>query len=94
LPSEGQTYVFPQPASSVLNIVYNLNDQADVKIYIYNVAGMLVADIENSMAIQGTNKTTIDLSKFSPGIYYYVIKAVLYSGGKEDFSINKFMVAK
>jgi hypothetical protein len=90
----GESYVCPQPASTVLYVMYGLYEDAQVKIYIYNTAGMQVADFSVSGIASGTNMATIDLSKFSTGIYYYIMKARSPSGRVADFKVNKFMVAK
>jgi len=40
---EGNCYVFPQPASNSMTIVYSSDAQADMTVKIYNSAGMLAA---------------------------------------------------
>jgi len=90
---EGSSHVFPQPASTTLNIVYGLNEQANVSIYIYNAAGTPVAQLQDAGVASDYNKVTLDLSGFSPGVYFYIIKAQA-SGREIKFNLNKFMVAK
>jgi hypothetical protein len=94
--ARGGSYACPQPASTELYIVYSLDEDApDVKISIFNAAGMPVADIKTAgWAYPAVNRTKIDLAKFSPGIYYYLMKAVTVSGKTVNFSVNKFMVSK
>jgi hypothetical protein len=92
-PGSGESYVFPQPADTVLNVVYTLSDAADVNLNIYNAAGRPVAELPFNVQPAGTNKAVVDLGRFSPGIYYYIIKTSV-SGRTYDFNVNKFMVVK
>jgi hypothetical protein len=91
---EGDCYVFPQPASTALTIVYSSDSQADMTVKIYNSAGMLAASLEAKAAVNDYNYIQVNLSRFAPGVYFYVLTGKKSSGGTMDFGIKKFMVAK
>jgi hypothetical protein len=85
-------YVYPQPASVKVTFVYSLYQAAQVKIIIYNIAGMDVAVIEQQ-GIAGNNQKEFYLSALAPGAYYYVIK-VSYGSRTDSYEPGKFLVIK
>ena len=87
-----EPYVYPQPASVKVTFVYSLYQAAQIKIIIYNIAGMDVAVIEQQ-GIAGNNKKEFYLSSMAPGAYYYVIKAS-YGARTDSFKPGKFLVVK
>ncbi len=67
-------YVYPQPARDKVNIAFGVNVDSDVKIIIYNAAGMDVA-VQGLYAYQGiVNKAQFDVGRFAPGTYFCVIR--------------------
>ncbi|MCX8093629.1 MAG: IPT/TIG domain-containing protein, partial [Candidatus Goldbacteria bacterium] len=90
----GSSFCWPQPARDELNIVYGLNIPAFITIYIYNAAGTYIANINHNGTNSNTNTVKIDVSKFSPGIYYYIIKAKTIDGGEIKFKVNKFIIER
>lgn len=82
----GSSYVYPQPASEKVTFVYSLRDYADVRIIVYNVAGMDVAVLKAAGKPGNNNRAELNLSGFAPGVYYYVIKA--------DYSTEKMKICK
>jgi hypothetical protein len=86
--------VFPQPAGDTLSIIYSSDSAYDAKIYIYNAAGMPVADFTNASASGFTNKAVLDIHKFSSGVYYYIIRAKDASGRDVNYKPGKFLVSK
>jgi hypothetical protein len=81
--------VYPQPADTVLYIVYGSDAAGQAKINIYNSAGSLVAQVDDAASVSSSNLAVIDLSKFSPGVYYYIIKLA-----GVQFKPGKFLVSK
>jgi hypothetical protein len=70
----GKSYCYPQPAHDWLRIVYSLPAAETVTIKIYNFAGIPV-DSETDIGAAGdANMKEIDIKKFSPGIYFYLVK--------------------
>ena len=66
--------VYPNPASGIMNISYELQSQSTVAVDIYNAAGQTVYSktIENQQACLQT--MPVDVSEFSAGIYSLVLK--------------------
>ncbi|PKL91097.1 MAG: hypothetical protein CVV21_09910 [Candidatus Goldiibacteriota bacterium HGW-Goldbacteria-1] len=90
----GSSYVLPQPAKEFITVVYALDEQAWVKLNIYNAAGMPVAQAEHNGIASAANNITLDIKKFAPGVYYYVINAKSASGKEINFKAGKFLVVK
>jgi hypothetical protein len=98
-PVAEQPIAYPQPASDTITFAYKLRaPSATVKIYVYNLMGTQVAVFGPYAGIAGINTAKIDpaqpdkgLSKFAPGIYFYIIKAP-DSGSR--FDVQKFEVEK
>jgi hypothetical protein len=82
---------YPQPAKNSLTFGYALSTGSSVKVYVYNLMGTQVAVFENAFAPAGTDTFVCDVSKFPPGMYFYIIKAP-DSGSK--FKVAKFMVER
>jgi hypothetical protein len=83
--------VYPQPADNTITFAYTLSARSGVKIFVYNLVGAQVAVFEQAAGAAGINTAECDVSKLSPGIYFYIIKAP-DSGVK--FKVNKFMIKK
>jgi hypothetical protein len=62
--------VFPNPASDVLNISVNPSYKSNMKALLYNQSGDLVYSLEN---VQPTVIYSVDVKKFSSGMYYLKI---------------------
>jgi hypothetical protein len=80
----GKSYCYPQPARDWVRIVYSLPAAETVAIKIYNFAGIPVDTETDIGAASDANMKEIDTKKFSPGIYFYLIKRsnVLPMSGK------------
>lgn len=64
--------IFPNPASSVLNIKFNM-DAADDVMYIVNDVTGRVLDIQNSLNVTNDVKT-LDVSNYAAGTYFITAK--------------------
>jgi hypothetical protein len=63
--------LFPNPSSHAVNVSYNLADEADVRLFIYDVRGQAVKTlISNEHQSPGTYSQDFELSDLSKGIYY------------------------
>ncbi len=67
--SPGAIHLFPNPASSMARISFNLPNSSDVTITIYNAAGMLVRTENRSMMTAGKQEADIDVEMLANGIY-------------------------
>ncbi len=67
---------FPNPFEQTTEIAINLKKQANVDIEVTNTTGqrMFFRTIQN--AKPGMNKVTLDAGDFTPGVYFYTVKAV------------------
>ena len=93
-PKEGQVYAYPVPAKDKLTFICSLEENADVKAYIFDFAGNLVKQYEFKGIISDVNKFDVDVSKLSAGVYYYIIKAKTESGREIKFKTNKFLIKR
>jgi hypothetical protein len=89
---EGDSYPAPQPGADHVNLVFNVKQDANVEIFIYNFAGKFI-DKEEQYCTTGVNKVRVDTSKLPPGIYYYIINAK-YNNSNEKFKTNKFYIMR
>ena len=64
------------------------------EIFVYNAAGMPVADYTNASAPGAANKAVLDITKFTSGVYYYIIRVKNSSGGTVSLKPGKFLVSK
>jgi len=65
----GSMDVYPNPASNTTTVALNLNNNADVKMDVYNMAGQLVYSMPVETRNAGTSVSTIDVSNFANGEY-------------------------
>lgn len=86
-----QPVAYPQPASDSISFAYKLNSDSWVKIYIYNLMASQVAVFEVSSAPAGISSAMFDISKFAPGVYFYLVKT---GDPAVKFSVQKFLVER
>lgn len=90
----GGSYCYPQPAKGSMTIVYPLAQEADITVNVYNLAAIKVAEFTgHGMGVEN-NTINTDVSKFAPGIYYYIITGKTLGGQNIKLPVNKFMVGK
>jgi hypothetical protein len=90
--SGDDSYAAPQPGKDTIKIVFNVKQDANVKIYFYNFAGKFIGT-EEKYCTTGINKMQVDTSKLPPGIYYYIIHAK-YNNGNEKYRSKKFYIMR
>lgn len=61
-------FLFPNPASDLINLEYLLQTNDNLNISVFNTIGQVIYST-NSKAKAGTNKMTLDISNLSTGIY-------------------------
>jgi hypothetical protein len=74
--------IYPNPTSGSVTIAFNLAEQANVVIRIFDVTGRTVATLANDL-LEENNEVTWDASAVSPGIYFVEMKAGDYSETKK-----------
>jgi hypothetical protein len=61
---------YPNPATSMVNIDYNLSNASSASVKIVNLMGSVVKSVNLST---GSNKTSIDVSDLTQGVYFYSV---------------------
>ncbi len=92
-PAAGTCYVYPSPATGgSASVVYVLPQAGTVRVLVYNEAGDLVADVEDSQPA-GLEQTALDLSHFRRGLYLCRVLLQFTGGGAQALKTFKFVVA-
>ncbi len=68
------TRVYPNPATSVLNIEVNASQSSDMNIAVFNITGQKVME-KNVNINAGINTPSISTTDLSSGIYFVTVKA-------------------
>lgn len=76
----------PNPATNQTTIYYNLNDLKNAELKIYNVLGKL---IKTEVLSNKSTNTTIDLSTFDNGTYFYQLSADGYRSSTKKMVVLK-----
>lgn len=86
-------YNYPNPAyGNTTTIRYRLEEEADVRIQIFDLAGEEVAQLEGPGESHTENEVVWDISDVASGVYLACVSA--RSGGKEKTVLIKIAVAK
>ncbi len=72
-PTTTSYYVYPQPAHGQVSIAYNSDSVQSIKITVYNLVGQLVGTFTDNAVVSNQNRTTLSLTGFAPGVYYFVM---------------------
>lgn len=62
--------LYPNPATTELNVEYLLESPQAVKMVVYNVAGQQVASVSKGVEPIGRGIATVDVSNLSKGLYF------------------------
>ena len=73
--SFGISQNYPNPFNPSTLIKYQLPENSDVSLKVYNSIGKEVAQLVNGNVAAGTHEVTFNAAHLSSGIYYYVIRA-------------------
>lgn len=94
VPAEGQCFVYPSPSQgSSAWVVYNLPESGTATVYIFNEAGDLAAQTQQSNNA-GVQQVYLDLTHYRPGVYICRVVLTLDSGGGSALPLFKFIVSK
>jgi len=84
VPKEFSLYQnYPNPFNPATRIRFDLKEDANVILEIYNVLGMKVKSFSNEVMPAGTHEIQVDMTAMSSGVYYYKLTAV--DDAKEKF---------
>jgi len=78
--------LYPNPAKEELFVEYNLTNNTDVVISIYNSIGSVIENIEKLNSTKGKHKVNLKVNNLKPGVYY--IKVIT----NEGIGFNKFII--
>ncbi len=66
---------YPNPFNPVTTITFDLKDQSNVTLDVYNVLGQWVTSLVNgSSLVSGRHTVTFDASNYTSGVYLYALK--------------------
>jgi hypothetical protein len=84
---------YPNPFNPNTTISFNLKEQSDVTLTIYNMLGQQVAIYNYGMLGAGRYQEEINMERFTSGVYHYRLDA---SGGdgQKFVSIKKLLMIK
>jgi hypothetical protein len=66
---------YPNPFNPTTQITYQLPQQSDVRLQVFDMAGRQVATLVNQIMSAGTHTVNFDASDLSSGIYMYRLQA-------------------
>ena len=66
---------YPNPFNGSTSIVVGLTKTSDLSVYVTNMLGQKVTEINKGSLGIGNHTITIDCSKLTSGIYFYTVKA-------------------
>ena len=85
---------YPNPFNPSTTIEYNLPNDSEVKLSIYNNLGQLVAVVVNSRKVKGSHKIIFDASKLNSGVYFYTIRASNVNSKETFHDVKKLLLIK
>ena len=90
-PVDGNSYVYPQPASTNAYLVYPSPAVQTVHINLYAFSGELAASLEDNAQASDGNRVSLPLQSFATGVYFYTVHG-LSSGSL--LAKGKFLVVR
>ncbi|MFC2133620.1 T9SS type A sorting domain-containing protein [Bacteroidota bacterium] len=67
---EIQLQVYPNPFNSMTNVVFNLNESAQVELICYDILGRKVAELFNGFVQEGNHSVEFSGERLISGIYF------------------------
>ncbi len=74
---------YPNPFNPSTNIRFELKEDSHVTLSVYNIIGQKIAELVNSQLSAGIHNIMFNANRLSSGIYFYEIKAGVYSAVKK-----------
>jgi hypothetical protein len=79
----------PNPFKGITSISYELKNDADVTLNVYDVAGKKVAEVKEGAQTAGKHAVKLNAENLAAGVYYYSMKV-----GENTTSTKKMVVVK
>lgn len=67
--------LYPNPSDNYQNLVISLQNNSSLDVNLYDIQGRLIRKVYRGKQEGKTKKLKIDVSRLSPGVYIYKIKA-------------------
>ena len=80
--------VYPNPVEGVANIEFNLSENSDVVVNVYDILGKMVSTQHLGTMVPGGHITNIDFSDMNSGVYVVSIKAGNVTTSKRITAVN------
>lgn len=92
---ENESYASPNPATIYVNFNYKMDKPAEkVRIEIFNFLGRNVGYVEERNIAAGFIQIRLNLHKFAPGVYFYILQINHADTTVIRYKPAKFMVVK
>jgi hypothetical protein len=91
LQNEFTQSVYPNPFISHTTFEYQVPQEGQVIILLFDQTGREVMEVENNYVSAGTHQVKFDGSALLPGIYYYQVR---YSGNEQGISTGTMIKSK
>jgi len=62
---------YPNPFNPLTTIAYHLSEDSQVRLSVYNISGVKVADLDSGFKERGTHTVTFEAGNFASGVYFY-----------------------
>ncbi len=86
---------YPNPFNPVTNIIFDIPEQSDISLRVFDIHGKVVAELFNGRKEAGRYTGQFDGSDLSSGVYFYEIIANATSGERQSFQkVKKMMLVK
>jgi Secretion system C-terminal sorting domain len=85
---------YPNPFNPVTTIKFNIPENSNVRIEIFNALGEKCSDLVNSYMTAGHHEVTFEPKNLSSGIYYYSIHSNTPDGMKRYNAVKKLILLK
>ncbi|MEO8209195.1 MAG: T9SS type A sorting domain-containing protein [bacterium] len=85
---------YPNPFNPFTVIIYQLTVSNYVSLKVYDVIGKEIATLVNQKQIAGSYSVDFDAGNYPSGIYFYGLRAVEESTGKEYSQTKKMIILK
>jgi len=67
--------VNPNPFTNTTEVIYELSDNCEISLSLYNLSGMKVLDLANGTQTKGIHKLTINAENLSSGSYNLIMRS-------------------
>ena len=74
---------YPNPFNPKTTIKFDIAEQSDVSLKIYDILGEEVATLKKEILTPGRYTVEWDASKYSSGVYFYQLKAANFTEAKK-----------